>query len=143
MFGTTCIRTVRPSDVNWYACPSQLRITSWPWSLSADVSLLQVVSSKTFERSGGQTVIREAVKKKDFKLLRRISGVDLFACEAMYNLSCQQKYLNKPEYYRSKDVSQVRERSKMETAYRQAFERVWEVVKDNILAKQKVLKMTN
>ena len=43
----------------------------------------------SFKYGGGVTIMREAERKKDRKLLNRIRGFDLFACEAKHHKSCR------------------------------------------------------
>jgi len=55
-----------------------------------EVRKKSVVSSEglsKFEMGGGVTILRVAEEKKDEKLLRRIRGLDFFACEAQFHSS--------------------------------------------------------
>ena len=46
----------------------------------------------SFEYGSGITIVRGAKRKKDEKLLNRIRGFHLFACEAKYHKSCRTQY---------------------------------------------------
>lgn len=52
---------------------------------------------------GGRGKVIEQAEEKDEKLLLRIRGKDLFACEckAKYHRSCKSKYIQRSEYWRS------------------------------------------
>ena len=50
-----------------------------------------------FEYDGWKAVLEMAEMKQDEKLLTRIRGHDLFACEANFHKSCRSKYMQKPD----------------------------------------------
>ena len=56
--------------------------------------------------------IQVAEQKRDFGLLRRIKGYDLFACEAQYHRSCRSNYILDPSRH-----SQMFMPSSMNTSY--------------------------
>lgn len=55
-------------------------------------------STTIFEKEGWKTISGTVEKRKDEKLLWRIRGCDLFACEARYHPSCRKKYTIKPKH---------------------------------------------
>ena len=55
-----------------------------------------------FECDGWKTIIETAEMLGDDKLLTRIRGHDLFACEAKYHKSCRTRYMQNPAKWRSK-----------------------------------------
>lgn len=55
-----------------------------------------------FDKDGGATVLNVAEIKRDEKLLTRIRGHDLFACEAKFHESCRMGYVQDPAKWRSK-----------------------------------------
>ena len=61
--------------------------------------------------------MREAERKKNKKLLNRIRGFDLFACEAKYHKSCRTQYLQQPEKWRNKSDELVMLQNKVEEAH--------------------------
>lgn len=80
--------------------------------------------TKVFERGGGDAVKEEARKKEDYELLRRISGFDLFCCEAKYHPTWRNSYMNKPDARRSKDDTQVHIQAALEAAHKETFKKV-------------------
>ena len=94
-----------------------------------------------FEYGGGETVLNVAEEKKDFDLLRRIKGFDLFACEARYHRSCRKKYTRDPSAWQSKDTEAITYQAKMEAAHAKAFSYVCAIVDANILQKMDVMKL--
>ena len=55
-----------------------------------------------FEFGGWQDIEHEAELRGDEKLLTRVRGKDLFACEAMYHCSCRKSfYIQDPKSWRS------------------------------------------
>lgn len=100
--------------------------------------------TRLFARGGGVSVEIEATKREDYELLRRISGFDLFACEARYHPSCQRKYklLSKPEMWRSKNEEQAHEQAALEDAHKKTFDLVCEVITDVIINNEKILKLS-
>lgn len=62
-----------------------------------------------FDKDGGATVLDVAKKKQDEKLLTRIRGHDLFACEAKFHESCRMGYVQDPAKWRSKNEDNIKE----------------------------------
>lgn len=54
-----------------------------------------------FDRGGWGKILEMAEEKQDEKLLRRIRGQDLFACEAKWHRSCRVAYMQDPAKWRS------------------------------------------
>ena len=69
----------------------------------------------SFEYGGRVTILREAESKSDEKLLKRIHGFDLFACEAKYHKSCRTQYVQKPEKWHSKSDESKMLQNKLES----------------------------
>ena len=72
-----------------------------------------------------------AEKKKDEKLLKRIRGADLFACEAKFRKNCSNNYMQKPQKWQSIDEQACNKQSNLMEAHNKAFQEVCqEVQKD-------------
>ncbi|KAL5022875.1 hypothetical protein ScPMuIL_002030 [Solemya velum] len=56
-----------------------------------------------FDKDGWISILERAEKKKDDRLLTRIRGRDLFACEAKYHKSCRIAYMQDPMKWRSRN----------------------------------------
>ena len=97
----------------------------------------------SFEYGGGVTIVREAERKKDEKLLNRIRGFDLFACEAKYHESCRTQYLQKPEKWRSKSDESVMLQNKLEEVHIKAFKHVCEILEDEVIDRKKVVTLSD
>ena len=96
--------------------------------------------TKVFERGGGETVVKLAEQKGDCDLLGRISGFDLFACEAKYHPSCRRNYVNCPDKGRSQDNENVLQQAAVEKAHRDAFANVCSVINENVALTQRVVR---
>lgn len=96
-----------------------------------------------FEFGGGETVLQVAEQKKDFDLLRRIKGYDLFACEAQYHRSCRSNYILDPLSWQSTDSEAVSEQAELEREHQKAFSNVCAIIDENIIIKKAVLKLEN
>ncbi len=94
-----------------------------------------------FEFGGGQTILHVAEQKKDFDLLRRIKGYDLFACEARYHRSCRRNYIRDPSSWQSSDAVATSHQAEMEAAHQNAFFAVCAVIDDNIIQQNAVMKL--
>ena len=97
----------------------------------------------SFEYGGGVTIMREAERKKGEKLLNRIRGFDLFACEAKYHKSCRTQYLQKPEKWRSKSDELAVLQNKLEEVHIKAFKHVCEILEDEVIDRNKIVKLSN
>ena len=95
----------------------------------------------TFEFGGGDTILRVAKENKDFDLLRRLNGYDLFACEAQYHRSCRRSYILDPSSWQSGDSTAFSQQAEMEAAHMKAFSIVCTIVDDNILKQNAVMKL--
>ena len=95
-----------------------------------------------FDRGGGVSIQDFAESIGDEKLLTRIRGFDLFACEAQYHRSCQKKYLQNPEKWRSQDEDQKMQQSEKEAVHREALNAVQEVIDSQVIHLKKVLKLS-
>ena len=85
--------------------------------------------------------MREAERKKDEKLLSRICGFDLFACEAKYHIL---QYLQKPEKWRNKSDELVMLQNKLEQAHIEAFRHICEIIDEHeVIDRKKVVKLSN
>jgi len=96
-----------------------------------------------FERGGGDTVLQCAEKKDDFKLLRRISGFDLFSCEAKFHPSCRRIYVSSSEKWKSEDEENVEQQAGMEKAHRDSYEKVCQVVNNEVLIGKRVVRVSD
>ena len=57
-----------------------------------------IEGTKLFDRGGGEAIKTDARNKRDYALLRRIEGFDLYCCKAKYHPSCRKRYMmQKPE----------------------------------------------
>lgn len=103
--------------------------------------------TRLFDRGGGDAIEAVAKDLGDYELLRRISGVNLFCAEAKYHPSCRRDYLlRKPEHcsqWRSKDEEQVKRQAALEEAHRNTFAEVCKVINDEIIDKNKILKLSD
>jgi hypothetical protein len=96
-----------------------------------------------FEYGGGDTVLKIAEQKKDFDLLTRIKGYDLFSCEAQFHKTCRKQYVNVSLHWRSDSVEAKTTQEAMEIAHKKAYERVCTTIEANMIAKQGMVKMTD
>lgn len=80
-----------------------------------------------------------AERKTDEKLLVRIRGYHLFACEAHLHASCHKKYLREPGLEGGEDTEDKLKYRELEKAHDQAFGEVCESVSQEIITKQKVI----
>jgi len=80
-------------------------------------------------------------KNKDFDLLRRLKGYDLFACEAQNHRSCRRSYIWDPSSWQSGDSTAISQQAEMEAAHMKAFSIVCTIVDDNILKQNAVMKL--
>ena len=69
-----------------------------------------------FEFGGGDTILQAAEAKKDYDMLRKIKGYDLFACEAQFHKSCRKDYISQVTWL-SSDTAQKTRQSQMKTAH--------------------------
>ena len=76
---------------------------------------------RQFEFDGCKPVLDMAEKKQDEKLLTRIRGHDLFACEAKFHKNCRINYMQIPAKLRSSDEATRQQRHELEKVHRQAF----------------------
>ena len=97
----------------------------------------------SFEYGGGVTILREAERKSDEKLLKRIRGFDLFACEAKYHKSCRTQYVQKPEKWRSKSDESKMLQNKLEETHDKAFSHVCEILENEVIKRKKVIKLND
>ena len=97
----------------------------------------------SFEYGGGVTILREAERKSDEKLLKRIRGLDLFTCEAKYHKSCRTQYVQKPEKWRSKSDESKMLQNKLEETHDKAFSHVCEILENEVIKRKKVIKLND
>lgn len=97
----------------------------------------------TFESDAWKAVVTMAEAKQDEKLLTRIRGYDLFACEAKYHRKCHIDYMQKPEKWLSESSEAIEENAEMQAAHSQAFNCVCGQVEKDILRGNKILKLSN
>ena len=97
----------------------------------------------TFEMDGWKTVSELAEKKQDEKLLTRIRGQDLFACEAKYHQSCRTKYLQDPTKWRSVNEKDRYRQEDMEKAHIKAFNDVCKVIDKEVLQDKTIVKLAD
>ena len=96
-----------------------------------------------FDKDGGSTVLDVAERKKDEKLLRRIRGQDLFACEAKYHRSCRSAYIQDPSKWRSLNEVEKESQEAMEKAHNIAFNTVCKVVDEEVLEQKYIKKLSD
>ena len=99
-------------------------------------------STTSFAFGGGGRILEVATEKNDTKLLRRITGFDLFACEARFHESCRTQYLQTPQKWRSQNPANVEQQTSLETAHKQAFDKVCIIIDRQVLIEQKVIKLS-
>ena len=85
---------------------------------------------------------KSVLKKQDEKLLTRIRGHDLFACEAKFHNNCRINYMQIPAKWRSSDEATRQQQHELEKAHRTAFVLVCYIIEKEILNDQKVLKLS-
>ena len=79
-------------------------------------------------------MLETAEMKQDEKLLRRIRGFDLFACEARYHPSCRMCYVsNATKQWHSTDEEAKREQGELENSHRAAFAKVCDVTDREVI----------
>ena len=94
-----------------------------------------------FDRDGGKTILDVAERKHDEKLLTRIRGFDLFACEAKYHQSCRTCYIQDATKWRSSDDKAKQEQVALEQAHAGAFDCVRKVIEEDVLRKKNIIKL--
>ena len=95
-----------------------------------------------FEYGAWTNVEQEADLRNDDRLLTRIRGKDLFACEAMYHRSCRKLYhVQDPKSWRSDNDGQRNRQLALEVAHRFAFNKVCEFVEQEVLISKRMLKL--
>ena len=76
--------------------------------------------TSSFEFAKWQSVLDAAEQRQDEKLLTRIRGQDLFACEAKFHRSCLRSYLQNPDHWRSTNVDNIKSQLELEKAHMEA-----------------------
>ena len=92
-----------------------------------------------FENGGGPKVITHA-KDIDEKLFTRISGFDLFSCEAKYHPSCRINFMNTKrniEAYKSSNIAKKIDQTECENVHRKAFNDVKDLIINEIIQKKR------
>ena len=100
-------------------------------------------STAVFEREGWKTIVRISEERNDEKMLLRIRGYDLFACEARYHPSCRKKYTMKPQYWRSEDNQSIAAQTALEDAHKSALQHVVTYVKEHVIQANKVIQLSH
>ena len=95
-----------------------------------------------FEPNNWQKVVDMAEMKGDETILLRIRGYDLHACGSKYHPSCKRKHMVNPIHWRSSDRIVIENQKEMELAHEQAFQDVSLLVKDQIIDKHEVHKLS-
>ena len=95
-----------------------------------------------FGCDGWESVQEAAESKKDEKLLTRIRGHDLYACEAQFHRKCLIDYLQSPEKWRSEDAKACQMQESLVQAHQRAFQNVCNSVEINVLEKNKLVKLS-
>ena len=84
----------------------------------------------------GEVIQNLAKERNDTELLIRISGYDLFACEAQKHPSCHRDYLlDNPDYWRSKDRDAKAKQTVSEEEHHKAFGVVCQVIEQSIITR--------
>ena len=95
-------------------------------------------SGKTgfFDTDGWLSVVGAAEEKRDEKLLQRIRGQDLFACEARFHPRCCDKYMSNSwrKRWQKGDDTAKKCQNKIEESHKAVFAQVCQVVDNEILA---------
>ena len=91
----------------------------------------------SFQYGGGVTIVREAERKNDGRLLNRTLGFEWFACVPKYHKSCRTQHLQKPKKYRSKSDEFAMLQNKLEDAYIKAFKNVREILEDEVIDRKR------
>ena len=97
----------------------------------------------TFQSDYWKSVLAMAEIKKDDKLLMRISGFDLFACEAKFHRKCINDYMQDPEKWRSQDENARQEQISLSEAHQKAFADVCQVVQAEVFQCHKVVRLSH
>ena len=93
-----------------------------------------------FKNDSWKDVVKQADAKSDENLMTRIRGYDLFACGALFHLSCQKVYMRNPMW----EIGEERiMQANLEKAHADAFGKVCEVIRENIIEKNQVMKLTD
>ena len=95
-----------------------------------------------FQQGGWENVWTYAQEKNDEKLLCRIRGYDLAACQAKYHRRCRSIHCQKPEKWRSKENESKTDQNDLENAHALAFECVIKHINKSILDERKLLKLS-
>lgn len=96
-----------------------------------------------FEFDGWKSVLQMAEKKQDEKLLTRIRGHDLFACEAKFHKNCRMNYMQNADKWRSTDTEARQEQLDLEEAHQIAFKFVCDLIENDVLHEHKVLRLSD
>ena len=97
-----------------------------------------------FEFGGWQDIEHEAELQGDEKLLTRVRGKDLFACEAMYHRTFRKSfYIQDPKSWRSDSDELRNAQNALETAHKFAFGKCCEFVEDDVVLQKKMVKLTD
>ena len=84
-----------------------------------------------------------AEQKGDFELLKRISGCDLFACEARYHPSCRRNYVASKDRGKSRNDEDIKQQEVLEEAHRGAFDKVCSVIDEKVVKDRKVVRLSH
>ena len=96
-----------------------------------------------FECEGWKSVIEMAETKQDEKLLTRVRGFDLFACEAKFHKNCRISYMQNSEKWRTTDTKARQQQLSLEEAHKRAFEVICDVIEKEVLADHNVVKLSD
>jgi len=95
-----------------------------------------------FEFGGWQDLEKDAELRNDEKLLTRIRGKDLFACEAKYHRSCRKSYHTQdPKSWRSDSDEQRKTQRALEDAHSFAFGKVCELIDKELLINKRMIQL--
>ena len=84
------------------------------------------------------TVLDTVEHNKDEKLLCRIRGFDLFACEACYHHSCRRAYVMDRTVGRNTNYTTKMDQQALEASHATAVQQVCLVVEQEIIEKQNI-----
>ena len=97
-----------------------------------------------FEYDGWKSVLEMAEKKTDDKLLTRIRGHDLFACEAKYHKNCRMQYMQKAEKWQSTNQEAKIYQINLEAAHKNSHLKLYvRLLQKDVFQNVKILKLSD
>ena len=92
-------------------------------------------------KDNGKSIVDQAKDREDEKLLCRIQGYDLAACQAKFHRTCKINYIQNPEKWRSKSEDAKEEQTELEKAHEVAFKEILTEIDEKVIQDKKILKL--